>query len=60
MLLMRNADATLQQEALHIVGVNLVSSACFLDPEGLLRSWLENLTTAQILIGLWDRDRAGE
>lgn len=53
-LLMKDSEATLQQEALGIVGVNLVYGACFLypEPELLLQSLLDNLTTDRIEIDM--------
>ncbi len=49
-----DSEATLQQEALGIVGVNLVYGACSLDPdpdpELRLQSMLDNRTTDRIEI----------
>ncbi|HIL99591.1 MAG TPA: hypothetical protein EYG46_01180 [Myxococcales bacterium] len=51
---MMDSEATLQQEALGIVGVNLVYGACSLDPdpdpELRLQSMLDNRTTDRIEI----------
>lgn len=49
-----DTENALQQEALGIVGVNLVYGACFLyhDPEGLLESLLDNLSTNRIEIDM--------
>jgi hypothetical protein len=51
---MLDVENGLQQEALGIVGVNLVYGACFLakDPEKLLESLLDGLTTQRIEIDL--------
>lgn len=51
---MLDAENGLQQEALGIVGVNLVYGACFLagEPEKLLESLLDGLTTERIEIDL--------
>jgi len=51
---MLDAENALQQEALGIVGVNLVYGACFLhdDPEALLESLLDGLSTHRIEIDL--------
>lgn len=51
---MTDSEATLQQEALGIVGVNLVYGACSLDPdpELLLQSMLDNRTTDRIEIDM--------
>lgn len=51
---MLDLENALQQEALGIVGVNLVYGACFLheQPEGLLRSLLDGLSTERIEIDL--------
>jgi hypothetical protein len=53
-VVMKDTEATLQQEALGIVGVNLVYGACFLynEPELLLESLLDNLTTDRIEIDM--------
>ncbi|MCP5039718.1 MAG: TonB-dependent receptor, partial [bacterium] len=53
-LLMKDGEAPLQQEALGIVGVNLVYGASFLyhEPELLLESLLDNLTTDRIEIDM--------
>jgi hypothetical protein len=53
---MLDAENTAQQEALGIVGVNLVYGACFLyrEPERLLESLLDGLTTKRIEIDLVD------
>jgi hypothetical protein len=53
-LRLRDPDAAQQQEALGIVGVNLVYGAAFLheDPETLLRSLLDELSTERIEIDL--------
>ena len=55
-LIMKDSENTLQQEALGIVGVNLVYGACFLynDPELLLESLLDGLTTDRIEIDMID------
>lgn len=47
---MLDTDNTLQQEALGIVGVNLLYGACFLhhEPEQLLDSLLDNLNTQRL------------
>ena len=47
---MMDSEATLQQEALGIVGVNLVYGACSLDPDLRLQSMLDNRTTDRIEI----------
>ena len=51
---MLDGEATLQQEALGIVGVNLVYGACFLhhEPEHLLESLLDGLSTQRIEIDM--------
>ncbi len=51
---MKDSEATLQQEALGIVGVNLVYGACFLypEPEALLESLLDYLSTERIEIDM--------
>ncbi len=51
---LRDPEAAQQQEALGIVGVNLVYGAAFLhgDPEALLRSLLDDLSTEQLEIDL--------
>ena len=59
---MTDSEATLQQEALGIVGVSLVYGACFLDPdpdpdldldpELLLQFMLDNRTTDRIEIDM--------
>ena len=51
---MKDSEATLQQEALGIVGVNLVYGACFLfpEPEVLLQSLLDALSTERIEIDM--------
>ncbi len=53
-VVMKDGEATLQQEALGIVGVNLVYGACFLypDPEKLLESLLDNLSTDRVEIDM--------
>lgn len=53
-LLMKDGEATLQQEALGIAGVNLVYGASFLyhQPEALLESLLDNLSTDRIEIDM--------
>ena len=53
-VLMKDSEATLQQEALGIVGVNLVYGACFLfpEPEVLLQSLLDALSTERIEIDM--------
>jgi len=53
---MLDLENTAQQEALGIVGVNLVYGACFLsgDPERLVESLLDGLTTKRIEIDLVD------
>jgi hypothetical protein len=53
---MLDVENALQQEALGIVGVNLVYGACFLhdDPEALLESLLDGLTTNRIEIDVID------
>lgn len=53
-VLMKDSEATLQQEALGIVGVNLVYGACFLypEPEALLESLLDYLSTERIEIDM--------
>ena len=53
-VLMKDSEATLQQEALGIVGVNLVYGACFLfpEPEVLLQSLLDALSTEGIEIDM--------
>ncbi len=53
-LLMKDSEATLQQEALGIVGVNLVYGASFLyhQPEELLESLLDDLSTDRIEIDM--------
>jgi hypothetical protein len=51
---MLDAEASLQQEALGIVGVNLCYGACFLHhaPEDLIESLLDQLTTGRIEIDM--------
>ena len=51
---MQDSEASLQQEALGIVGVNLLYGAFFLDhePEQLVESLLDNLTAARIEIDM--------
>jgi hypothetical protein len=51
---MLDVENALQQEALGIVGVNLIYGACFLhqQPESLLRSLLDGLSTDRIEIDL--------
>jgi len=51
---MLDHENTLQQEALGIVGVNLLYAACFLHhkPERMLESLLDNLTTDRIEIDM--------
>jgi hypothetical protein len=51
---MLDPENALQQEALGIVGVNLVYGACFLhhDPEQLIESLLDSLTTQRIEIDM--------
>ena len=51
---MLDAEASLQQEALGIVGVNLCYAACFLHhmPERLIESLLDRLTTGRIEIDM--------
>ena len=51
---MLDAEASLQQEALGIVGVNLLHGAFFLhhEPEHLVESLLDNLTTGRIEIDM--------
>ncbi len=53
---MQDAEASLQQEALGIVGVNLLYGAFFLhhEPEQLVESLLDKLTTGRIEIDLID------
>ena len=53
---MQDAEASLQQEALGIVGVNLLYGAFFLhhEPEHLVESLLDKLTTGRIEIDLID------
>jgi hypothetical protein len=53
---MLDVENSAQQEALGIVGVNLVYGACFLhaEPERLLESLLDGLTTKRIEIDLID------
>jgi hypothetical protein len=53
---MLDIENAAQQEALGIVGVNLIHGACFLhdDPERLLESLLDGLTTNRIEIDLID------
>lgn len=53
---MLDAEAAQQQEALGIVGVNLIHGACFLadEPERLLRGLLDGLSTERIEIDLID------
>jgi hypothetical protein len=53
-LVMKDSEATLQQEALGIVGVNLVYGACFLypEPEVLLESLLDCISTDRIEIDM--------
>ncbi len=49
-----DSENALQQEALGVVGVNLIYGACFMhhDPERLLESLLDGLTTARIEIDM--------
>jgi hypothetical protein len=51
---MRDKDKEGQQEALGIVGVNLLYGACFLfhEPEQLIESLLDGLTTARVEIDM--------
>jgi len=51
---MLDVENSAQQEALGIVGVNLLYAACFLDhdPEKMLESLLDNLTTNRIEIDM--------
>jgi len=51
---MKDTENNLQQEALGIVGVNLLYSACFLHhkPEQMLESLLDNLSTDRIEIDM--------
>jgi hypothetical protein len=51
---MRDTENSLQQEALGIVGVNLLYAACFLHhkPEEMLESLLDNLSTDRIEIDM--------
>jgi hypothetical protein len=51
---MLDKDNQAQQEALGIIGVNLVYAAChlFMDPEKLMESLLDNLTTDRIEIDM--------
>jgi hypothetical protein len=51
---MRDKDKEGQQEALGIVGVNLLYGACFLfhEPEQLIESLLDSLTTARVEIDM--------
>jgi hypothetical protein len=51
---MLDTENSLQQEALGIVGVNLLYAACFLhhEPEKMLESLLDNLTTDRIEIDM--------
>src|SRR5690349_10204993 len=51
---MLDSENALQQEALGVVGVNLIYGACFMhhDPERLLDSLLDGLTTARIEIDM--------
>lgn len=51
---MLDAENALQQEALGIVGVNLIYAACFLhhDPDRLLESLLDSLSTDRIEIDM--------
>jgi hypothetical protein len=53
---MTDSEATLQQEALGVVGVNFVYGACSLDPdpdpELLLQFMLDNRTTDRIEIDM--------
>ena len=51
---MLDAEAALQQEALGIVGVNLLYGAFFLhhEPEQLVESLLDKLTTGRIEIDM--------
>ncbi|MBU6280904.1 TonB-dependent receptor [bacterium] len=53
---MRDRENALQQEALGIVGVNLLYGACFLfhEPEQLIASLLDGLTTERIEIDMVD------
>src|SRR5258708_9214315 len=53
---MLDAEASLQQEALGIIGVNLLYGAFFLhhEPERLMESLLDKLTTGRIEIDLID------
>ena len=53
---MQDAEASLQQEALGIVGVNLLYGAFFLhhEPEQLVESLLDKLTTGRIEIDMID------
>ena len=53
---MQDAEASLQQEALGIIGVNLLYGAFFLhhEPEQLVESLLDKLTTGRIEIDLID------
>src|SRR5258708_5281077 len=53
---MLDAEASLQQEALGIIGVNLLYGAFFLhhEPENLMESLLDQLTTGRIEIDLID------
>jgi hypothetical protein len=53
---MLDVENALQQEALGIVGVNLIYGACFLhdDPEALLESLLDGLSTNRIEIDVID------
>jgi hypothetical protein len=55
---MLDAEASLQQEALGIIGVNLLYGAFFLhhEPEKLMESLLDKLTTGRIEIDLIDFD----
>ncbi len=51
---MLDHENSLQQEALGIVGVNLLYAACFLhqSPEKMLESLLDNLSTDRIVIDM--------
>mgnify|MGYP003384694070 CR=1 FL=1 len=53
---MLDNENTLQQEALGIIGVNLVHGACYLnhDPDALVKSLLDNLTTDRIEVDMVD------
>lgn len=53
---MLDTENALQQEALGIVGVNLLYGACFLhdDPDNLVKSLLDNLSTERIEVDMVD------